>query len=340
MTKNQTNILTLLAAAGGAVLARSVYRRWKAFDFHGKSVMITGGSRGLGLVLARQLAQEGANITICARDGDELERARKDLHQHGANPFTLKCDVTNNTEVQEMVHAVTKHFGGIDVLINNAGIIQVGPMEVMTRDDYKEAMDAHFWGPLNTILSVLPGMRERRQGRIVNISSIAGKISVPHLVPYSASKFALVGLSEGLRAELHKDGVVVTTVCPGLMRTGSPRNAKFKGRHQDEYAWFSISDSLPVTSISAERAASQIIDACRHGDAELVISIQAKLAVLFHGVFPGLTTDILGVVNELLPEPGGIGSSSVKGKESMSGWSPSWLTTLTEQAAVANNEIN
>jgi len=79
MTKNQTNILTLLASAGGAILARSVYRRWKAFDFHGKSVLITGGSRGLGLVLARQLAQEGANITICARDGDELERARNDL---------------------------------------------------------------------------------------------------------------------------------------------------------------------------------------------------------------------------------------------------------------------
>ena len=340
MNKNQTNILTILAAAGGALFARSVYRRWKAYDFNDKSVLITGGSRGLGIVLARQLAREGAHISICARNEEELERARKDLQQHGADAFTFKCDVTNNSEVQQMVEAVSNRFGGIDVLINNAGVIQVGPMEVMTLDDYKEAMNAHFWGPLYTILAVLPRMRERGQGRIVNISSIGGKISVPHLVPYSASKFALVGLSEGLRAELRKDGVVVTTVCPGLMRTGSPRNAKFKGQHQEEYAWFSISDSLPVTSISAERAASQIIDACRHGDAELVISVQAKLAVLFHGVFPGLTADMLGLVNELLPEPGGIGSASVKGKESMSGWSPSWLTTLTEHAAVENNEIN
>ena len=338
MTNNQ--LLKIAAAAGAAFLARSVYRRLNSYDFDGKSVLITGGSRGLGLVLARQLAAEGANVSICARDEEELERAGKDLQQHGANVFTVRCDVTNNSEVQEMVQAVTNRFGGIDVLINNAGIIQVGPMEVMTLDDYKEAMNAHFWGPLQTILAVLPGMRERGDGRIVNISSIGGKISVPHLVPYSASKFALVGLSEGLRAELRKDGVVVTTVCPGLMRTGSPRNATFKGRHQEEYAWFSISDSLPVTSINAERAAAQIINACSHGDAELVISVQAKLAVLFHGVFPGLTADMLGVVNELLPEPGGIGSSSVKGKESMSGWSPSWLTTLTEQAAVANNEIN
>jgi NAD(P)-dependent dehydrogenase (short-subunit alcohol dehydrogenase family) len=340
MTKNQTNILTLLAAGGAALLARSLYRHFNAYQFAGKSILITGGSRGLGLVLARQFAHEGANITICARDEEELRRAREDLVQHGADVFTVRCDVTDNAEVTEMVRSVSDRFGRVDVLINNAGVIQVGPVEVMTLEDYREAMNAHFWGPLHAILAVLPGMREQREGRIVNISSIGGKISVPHLVPYSASKFALVGLSEGLRAELRKDGVLVTTVCPGLMRTGSPRNAKFKGRNQEEYAWFSISDSLPVTSISAERAASQIIEACRRGEAELVISIQAKLAVLFHGLFPGFTADALGLINELLPEPGGIGSSSVKGKESTSGWSPSWLTTLTEQAAVANNEIN
>lgn len=340
MTPNQNNILKMIGAAGGLMLARSLYRRFNAYQFQGKSVLITGGSRGLGLVLARQLGREGANISICARDEQELERAREDLQQHGADVFTFKCDVTNDAEVTEMVRAVNNRFGRIDVLINNAGIIQVGPIDVMTLDDYRQVMNAHFWGPLYTILAVLPGMRERREGRIVNISSIGGKISVPHLVPYSASKFALVGLSEGLRSELRKDGIVVTTVCPGLMRTGSPRNATFKGRHEQEYAWFSISDSLPVTSISAERAASQIIDSCRNGDAELVISIQAKLAVLFHGIFPGFTADALGLINELLPAPGGIGSASAKGKESTSGWSPSWLTTLTEQAAVANNEIN
>lgn len=337
---SQTTTLKVLAAAGGVLLARSLYRRMNAYDFAGKSILITGGSRGLGLVLARRLAQEGANITICARDQQELERAREDLKQRGENIFTFKCDVTNRAEVGEMIQTATDRFGGIDVLINNAGIIQVGPMEVMTLDDYKEAMNAHFWGPLYTILAVLPGMRKRGAGRIVNISSIGGKISVPHLVPYSASKFALVGLSEGLRSELRKDGVVVTTVCPGLMRTGSPRNAKFKSQHRQEYAWFSISDSLPATSISAERAAAKIVDACRYGDAELVISIQAKLAVLFHGVFPGVTADLLGVMNELLPEPGGIGELSRKGKESTSNWAPSVLTMLTEQAAIANNEMN
>jgi NAD(P)-dependent dehydrogenase (short-subunit alcohol dehydrogenase family) len=336
----QGNLLKIFALAGAAVLARSVYRRINADSFDGKSVLITGGSRGLGLVMARQFAREGARISICARDDQELARAREDLRKLGAEVFTIQCDVTNNDEVQQMVRAVTERFGRIDVLVNNAGIIQVGPLEVMTFDDFDQAMKSHFWGPLQTILAVLPEMRERGEGRIVNISSIGGKIAVPHLVPYSASKFALVGLSEGLRAELKKDGILVTTVCPGLMRTGSPRNAEFKGRHREEYAWFSISDALPLTSISAERAARQIVEACRHGDAELVISVQAKLAVLFHGVFPGLTADILGVVNELLPEPGGIGALKVKGKESMSAWSPSWLTLLNERAAVVNNEIN
>ena len=175
-----------------------------------------------------------------------------------------------------MVAAVNNRFGHIDVLVNNAGVIQVGPIEVMTHEDFELAMQAHFWGPLNTILAVLPSMRQRRQGRIVNISSIGGKVSVPHLVPYSASKFALVGLSKGLRAELMKDGIEVTTVCPGLMRTGSPRNADFKGQHRFEYAWFSISDALPLLTVSAENAARQIVHACKRGQAELVISIPAK----------------------------------------------------------------
>src|SRR5262249_17300153 len=163
------------------------------------------------------------------------------------------CDVTNQDQVQAAVDAVLARWGRIDVLINNAGTISVGPAETMTAEDYEVAMRTHFWGPLYMTLAVLPGMRQRREGRIVNISSIGGKVSVPDLVPYNASKFALVGLSEGLQAELAKDGIVVTTVCPGLMRTGSPRNALFKGQHRAEYVWFSISDSLPILSMSAEK---------------------------------------------------------------------------------------
>jgi NAD(P)-dependent dehydrogenase (short-subunit alcohol dehydrogenase family) len=341
MTANKnTNLIALAAVAGGACLLRSLIRGTAEFDFKRKTVLITGGSRGLGLVLAREFAREGARLVICARDEEELERGRTDLESRGAEVMIYRCDVRDRTEVSEMVRAVEERFGGIDVLVNNAGVIQMGPMEVMTHVDFEKAMAAHFWAPLNTMMAVIPGMKARKSGRIVNISSIGGKVSVPHLVPYCASKFALTGLSRGLRAELLKDGIAVTTICPGLMRTGSPRNAGFKGKHRYEYAWFSISDASPLISVSAENAARQIVRACQRGRAELVISVPAKVAVLFDTLFPELTTDIFALANKfLLPAAGGIGEREAKGKESSSALSPSVLTTLNERAAMRNNEV-
>lgn len=341
---NQRNDRRTFATAGALALeaARLITRAFAKpsdYDLRGKVALITGGSRGLGLVLARELALEGARLAICARDAAELERARIDLATRGADVLAVTCDVTNRGEVDAMMAAVIKRFGQLDILINNAGVIQVGPMEVMEVEDYEEAMDVHFWGPLYTTLAALPSMKRVGAGRVVNISSIGGKISVPHLLPYSASKFALVGLSEGMRAELAKDGIVVTTVCPGLMRTGSPRNATFKGKNRKEYAWFSVSDSLPLSSINAERAARRILEACKLGEAEVIITTQAKLAVKVHDLFPGLTADLLGLVNRLLPRAGGIGTERAKGKNSESWLSPSWLTALSDKAAQRNNEI-
>lgn len=331
--------MKIAAVAGGALLLKSAVSHLFEYNLKNKTVLITGGSRGLGLVMARAFAREGARLALCARDEEELERARIDLERCGADVMVVPCDIRNRHEVADMAAAVTNRFGHVDVLVNNAGVIQVGPIEVMTHEDYELAMQAHFWGPLNTIVAVLPSMRQRGEGRIVNISSIGGKVSVPHLVPYSASKFALVGLSKGLRAELMKDGIVVTTVCPGLMRTGSPRNADFKGQHRFEYAWFSISDALPLLTVSAENAARQIVRACKRGQAELVISIPAKIAVKFDALFPEAMSQMLAAVNQFLPAAGGVGTERVKGRDSTSSWSPSWLTVLNDKAAVRNNEV-
>ena len=334
------NVLILTALVVGVLFAIRTVVRWsRKYELSGKVVLITGGSRGLGLVMARELVRQGARLAICARDKTGLERAHQELVAGGADVLAVPCDVTDKDQVNKMVQAVRSHFGQIDVLINNAGAIAVGPMEVMTLEDYEAAMNIHFWAPLHTLFAVLPEMRQRREGRIVNISSIGGKISVPHLLPYSASKFALTGFSEGLRAELAKDGVVVTTICPGLMRTGSPYNAIFKGQHRAEYTWFSLSDSLPIISMSAERAARQIIAACKRGDAEVVLSLTAQIAIKFHDLFPGLTANLLGLFNKLLPEPGGIGTEHALGKDSHSALSPSGLTVLTDKAAKQNNEI-
>jgi len=230
--------------------------------------------------------------------------------------------------------------GPVDVLINNAGTIAVGPLETATRADYANAMATHFWGPYYLIEAVLPAMRRRHRGRIVNISSIGGKVAVPHLVPYCASKFALVGYSHGLRAELAKDGIVVTTICPGLMRTGSPPNALFKGKHRLEYAWFAISDSLPLVTISAENAAEQILSACRRGDAEALLGWPAQIACRLYNLAPELFLEVQTLVNRfLLPGPGGIGTGARLGKDSASALAPSVLTTLTQRAARRNNEL-
>ena len=333
------DIIKLTAVAAGAVVLKSALNHFFEYDLRNKTVLITGGSRGLGLVMAREFAREGARLALCARDEEELQRARSDIENYGAEVMTFPCDITNKQSVHDMVAAVNSRFGGVDVLVNNAGVIQVGPIEVMNTEDFEIAMKANFWGPLYTTMAVLPSMRQKKSGRVVNISSIGGKVSVPHLVPYSASKFALVGLSKGLRAELMKDGIKVTTVCPGLMRTGSPRNADFKGQHQLEYAWFSISDALPLLTVSAENAARQVVNACKRGQAELVISIPAKVAVLFDSLFPELSSQMLALVNQILPGAGGGGTQRMKGRESTSAWSPSWLTTLNDEAVVRNNEV-
>jgi len=333
------NLVAALAGAGVCLGLRSLIRSTRRINLRDKVVLITGGSRGLGLVLAREFASHGARLALCARDPDELQLALAELYNAGCDAVGMPCDVSCPDEVVCMVAAIREHFGRIDVLVNNAGVIEVGPMEEMTLADHEEAMETHFWGPLYCTLAVLDEMQQRRSGRILNITSIGGKVAVPHLLPYVASKFALVGFSEGLRAELAKDGVLVTTAVPGLMRTGSPRNATFKGQNRLEYAWFDVGDSLPGASMSARRAARRLVEAVRCGEAEVVLSLPAKVVAAFHGIFPGITTEILSVVNRAMPGPGGIGTSRATGEESESFLAPSFLTALSDRAARENNEV-
>jgi len=312
-------------------------RRKRRFDLANKVVMVTGGSRGLGLVLARELARRGTRIVLIARDGAELGRARADLMARGANDvLVMHGDVTDPGRMREVADAVLDLFGGVDVLVNNAGDIEVGPFEAMRFSDFERAMATHFWGPLH-LGQVLHGpMRAAGGGRIVNVASIGGIVAPPHLLPYVVSKFALTGLSLGLSAELAKDGILVTTVCPGLMRTGSPDNALFKGNRAAEYGWFAVCDAIPLLSTNAERAARRIVRAIERGETVVTITAAAKLARIAQGIAPGLVVRAMRVVNRLLPRGGDPTLS--RGYEARSPRLPRWLTALGDAAAKRNNE--
>jgi NAD(P)-dependent dehydrogenase (short-subunit alcohol dehydrogenase family) len=339
---NRKFTLGMAAGIGAALVATRLSRARLGISFENRVVVLTGGSRGLGLVIARILAEEGARLVLLARDMGELERARADLEARGAGGIlTLRCDVRRRADVVAAVEAVLDRWRTIDVLVNNAGVIQVGPLAHMTHADFENAMATHFWGPLHLILEIAPVMRHRRFGRIVNISSIGGRIAVPHLAPYCASKFALTGLSDAMRAELDPYGIRVTTVAPGLMRTGSPINAQFKGRHETEYAWFKVASSTPGLTIGAERAARKILDACRYGDPALTLTSSAKFAILANAVAPAAVARAMMLVTRVLPAPvGPAGNTLTKGleNEAKTRWTPSIVTVLSDRAAIANNE--
>src|SRR5438094_3676768 len=334
------NIRVVLFAGALLFVAWLIARfsRTARYPLHDKVVLITGGSRGLGLVLARHLCARGSNVAIIARDPDELMRAKTDLVPRGGKVLTIECDLLDAGQIESAVQKIIDRFGKIDVLINNAGIIEVGPLEHMTREDFERAMRLHFWAPFELISQIVPEMRIWGGGRIVNISSIGGKVAVPHLAPYSASKFALTGFSDALRAELARDNIYVTTVAPGMMRTGSHVNAKFKGKHDIEFAWFAASAGAPLISMNADRAARKILAACRRGQPSLTLTFAARLQVLANALFPNLTGYAMRLINRFLPESAGAeGNQSSAGSE-VRRLIPKWLTHLADTATARNNE--
>lgn len=335
--KRSTVIPLAAAVAGGAWLAkRSTVRR---YSFDRKVVLISGGSRGLGLVLARQIHHEGGRVALLARKPDELGRAGQEL---GHDVLTLQCDLRDRAQIDSAVRTTADHFGGIDVVINNAGIIEVGPYEHMTRDDYESAMAIHFWAPYHLTMAALPHLRRRPEARVVNVTSIGGKIAVPHLAPYCASKFAAVGFSDSIRAELAREHIYVTTVAPSMMRTGSHVNAKFKGDHGAEFSWFAASAGLPLLSISAERAAAAILRACKRGQPFLGLGLSTKLAIAANGLAPNAVARALNFAARFLPRP-----TDTSGDELRSGWEsrmqskvPQWVTQFADRNIERNNESN
>jgi short-subunit dehydrogenase len=332
------------ALGAAAALATTVaVRRRRAGRLRGKTVVITGSSRGLGLALAEEFGRQGARIVLTARDAAELHRAQDLLLEIEAvagpqDMLVIPADLRNQEEAETLLRRVTEAWGPIDVLVNNAGIITVGPIENQTAQDFHEVMDSNFFTGVHCSLAVLPEMLKRRSGTIVNITSIGGKLAVPHLLPYTASKFASVGFSEGLHAEMRGKGVHVLTVCPGLMRTGSHLNARFHGNAEREYQWFSLGASTPLVSASARDAARRIVRGVLARETEIFITPQAELAGRISPLSPGITAMGMGIVNRLLPNPVEAAAEPQRGAD-VRGREPAAASVLGWNAARRYNEL-
>jgi len=322
--------IAILGIYAVKIIARSV--NW--FDPEDKVILITGGSRGLGLVIARKLAAKKANIVICGRNAEIMGSVSKELLSKAGRFLYIQCDISDREQVNRMIDEIEEKMGTVDAVINNAGIMSVGPMETMMQEDYEAAMKVHFWGPFHIINRVLQGMKMKKSGRIVNVVSIGGVLSFPHLLPYNVSKFAFSGYSEGLTAEVSRYNIKVTTIYPGLMATGSPRNITIKGEYEREYAWFSRAASLPVFAINPEKAAERIITAMQGGEKTVTLTIPAKAGKAARGLFPALVITIFGVVNRLLPAYKGRGHEPLKARDIIP------RTAVNKRSAKAERDYN
>ena len=334
-----------VAALGAAavVATAAAARRRRAERLRGKTVVITGSSRGLGLALAEEFARQGARIVLTARDANELQRAHQLLLEIDAvagpqDTLVIPADLRDKQEAGNLVRRVAEAWGPIDVLVNNAGVITVGPVENQTTQDFHEVMDSNFFTGLHCTMAVLPELLKRGSGTIVNITSIGGKLAVPHLLPYTASKFAEVGFSEGLHAEMRSKGVHVLTVCPGLMRTGSHLNARFSGNAEREYRWFSFGATAPGISASARSAARRIVRGVLARETEIFITPLAELAGRFAPMTPGITAVGMSIVNRILPDPVENADPPKRGAE-VRGREPATASVLGWNAARRYNEL-
>ncbi len=308
-------LIGAVAGAGLAWGARQMLRLSRRISLEDRVVIVTGASTGHGLLVARYAAQRGARLVLAARDTENLYAAEIEMTHAGARGvLAVPTDVTDREQCQYLVDLAVEKFGQVDVLINNAGIIQVGPLGSMTLLDFENAMATNFWGAVYCSMAAIPYMRQRGFGRIANVVSIGGKVPTPHLLPYTCSKFALTGFTEGLRTELAKDGILVTGVYPHLMRTGGHVHAWVGGDREAEYTLFALSDTLPIVSTSAESVARRLWQAVCDGDAEVIAGWPAVIAAKVHALFPNWSTEALTLVDRLLPKATGSGGP-VRGRD-------------------------
>ncbi|MCK4431162.1 MAG: SDR family oxidoreductase [Candidatus Aminicenantes bacterium] len=247
----------------------------------GSRVLITGASSGIGKAMAFELADRGAKLAITSRRFNNLRKVAEDIGYAFPDlpaPIVIPCDVTGMENVERLVKSCVDHFGGIDILINNAGIGVYGDTERTTLDDFHLVMEVNFFGAVNCVLEVLPLMKKNGKGLIVNIASVAAKHGVPYLGAYSASKAALVALSQSLRAELSNSDISIMIVYPGYTQTDFfAKEKKVGGAHRP-----------PGPYTSVQKVAKTIVRAIESEKQDLVLSLEGKALTFSQSLMPWL----------------------------------------------------
>ena len=255
-------------------------------DLRDKVAIVTGASRGIGAAIAAELAMEGCHVVLAARSEERILALAERLHQlHGVRTLALAVDIADPDAVTAMVARTVAEFGGVDLLINNAGMGIYGSMDEVKMADLRHVFDVNFFGAIQAMQAVVPSMRRRGGGVIVNISSIVGKFASPLGGGYTATKFALEGASAAARAELKRDRIKVIVVRPGLTETEFSQNARVsvpgaEHRQGERHA--------PMRGISAEKVARRTVRAIQREEREIYISWFDRLLVLGSQLLPGL----------------------------------------------------
>ena len=247
----------------------------------GSRVLITGSSSGIGKALAFEFARKGAILALTSRSLKRLRRAAKEIASAFPDvpvPLTLPCDVADREKVRGIMKNCMVHLGGIDILINNAGIGVYGETERTHLEDFRSVMEVNFFGSINCIFEALPLLNKNEKGKIVNIASIAALHGVPYLGAYGASKAALVALSQSLRAELAKNGISIMIVYPGYTQTNFFENEKKTGGAQRP----------PGPYASPQKIAKTIVRAVEKDKRDLVLSLKGKALAFSRSFLPWL----------------------------------------------------
>lgn len=252
--------------------------------FQDSVVVITGGGRGIGRATALEFAQEGATCVLAGRRMDALQTAAGEVRHSGGKADIVACDVMKEDDLTALVANTIERHGKVDVLVNNAGVVSGGRLDEISKEDIDRMVGVNVWAPLRLTQIVLPHMRQRKAGAIVNISSVAGRMGVPFYATYCASKFAMRGFSEALRRELRPDGVHVMAVFPGGTATDMLENVEF--------------ERFGVSIATAQQVGAAIVRGVRWRQGEVFIGIGESMMSRWNDIAPW-TVDIgVDVVRE------------------------------------------